>query len=907
MPEEVDDALAGFALSLEQLRGRAARPSLSQLEKLTDLAGTRLPRSTLHEKLRGVSPPDWNFVSAFVHACVVHARSEGVELSPSDQDMELWRGAYGAMLQALAGERRAKRLARAAQQRLELTQTPTSVTTVPRQLPAGVETFSGRQKELHDLDTILLGVGGRRHNASIAAICGTAGVGKTALAVHWAILAGDRFTDGQLYVDLHGYDLEHPVTPGDALTYILRGLGLAGSDIAADVAARAAQYRSMVAERRLLLVLDNAKDSEHVRLLIPGSPLCRTLVTSRDRLGGLVATHDARRLEISPLTLASSVQLLNSLIGDRAFADATSTQRLANLCVGLPLALRVAAELVAHRTDASMNYLVAELAVREDRLGMLDVGDQRTAVREVLSWSFHHLDHAAARLLRLLSIQPGHDITAQAAGALVGIDERDALRSLQVLSRAHLVESRRSGRYSMHDLLRACAGEWARETERQLDEAVARIATYYVGLSKELVERMGRHPDNLADAKAMAKESKRRLREELPNIVALSTYCARHALSHISIGLSDILAEPLLVSAHYDEAATIHGAARTAARQLQDRHAEAVAHQHLSAVFRRWGSYDESLLHASKALRLCQEASNRPGQVNAHKSLGLLYQRQGRYDEAAEHHRQALSLAIALGDRLNEANMLGNLAIVYDLAGMFKPAVDQFERAVAVFQELGNRTGEGRALSNLAIVYEREGRHAVALRTHRQAMEIMRETGDRAGEGGSLEGIGLLYFKRHDYRQALLFLTQSLAVRQECGDRAGEGATFYGLGTVHERLDQLAEAQQHYELAHDIASELNDRHLRARALYGLAQIYRKGGKYQQASATYKQSKTLAADLGDRELKTRILDGLAQLMGALGEYQDARRYWTEALEFYTSRDMLTEAQSVQRRLARIENL
>jgi DNA-binding SARP family transcriptional activator len=343
---------------------------------------------------------------------------------------------------------------------------------VPAQLPAGVPAFTGRHAELAALDTLLAGTGRHRDAAAgpaagapppgsalTCAISGTAGVGKTALALHWAHRVRARFPDGQLYLDLRGYDADQPVDPAEALARCLLALGVREGDIPRGLDERAARYRTELTGRRMLIVLDNAEAVEQVRPLLPGTPSCLVVVTSRDSLGGLVALHGAHRLDLDLLPLPDTLTLLRRLIGsDRVDAAPGAAVTLANRCARLPLALRVAAELALGRTGASLAELVAELDDEQQRLDALDPGgDPRAAVRTVFSWSYQRLPAYAGRAFQLLGQHSGPEFDAAVASALTGTGHREAARTLRLLARSHLIHPIGGGRYAMHDLLRAYA------------------------------------------------------------------------------------------------------------------------------------------------------------------------------------------------------------------------------------------------------------------------------------------------------------------------------------------------------------------------------------------------------------------------------------------------------------------
>jgi DNA-binding SARP family transcriptional activator len=354
---------------------------------------------------------------------------------------------------------------------------------VPQELPGDVAAFTGRAAELAELDRILLRPNDKAGDAKataavISAVSGTAGVGKTALAVHWAHHAAERFPDGQLYVNLRGYDPGQPMPATDALAAFLRSLGVPGQDIPPQETERSARYRSLLAGRQMLIVLDNASTVEQVRPLLPGHPDCAVVVTSRDSLAGLVARDGAVRLDLDTLTLTDAVALLHELIGGRVDAEPVAAVTLAGQCARLPLALRVAAELAAVRPGEPLANLVTELRDQRRRLDLLDAGgDPATSVRAVFSWSYQQLGAEAARMFRLLGLHPGPDISVPAAASLAAQAEPDARRLLGELAHAHLIAEHVPGRYAFHDLLRPYAADQchALDSQDEREAAIGRV------------------------------------------------------------------------------------------------------------------------------------------------------------------------------------------------------------------------------------------------------------------------------------------------------------------------------------------------------------------------------------------------------------------------------------------------
>jgi len=376
---------------------------------------------------------------------------------------------------------------------------------VPAQLPADVDLFTGRAGELAELDRLLTvtppqtgapdAVGGASTAVVISAVSGTAGVGKTALALRWAHRVRAGFPDGQLYVNLRGYDPDQPVSPADALARFLRALGVAGADIPLEVDERAASYRSLLDGQRILIVLDNAATVEQVRPLLPGTPSALVVVTSRDALAGLVARDGARRLDLDLLPPQDAVALLGALIEERVAAEPDAAAALAGQCARLPLALRIAAELAATRPTTPLATLVAELADEQRRLELLDAGgDPRTAVRAVFSWSYLHLPAEAAWAFRLLGPHPGPDLDPYATAALTHTTMEQAQHLLNVLARAHLIGPTGPGRYGMHDLLRAYAIDLTstEDAENERRAALTRLFDHYLATACAAMDTL--HP-----------------------------------------------------------------------------------------------------------------------------------------------------------------------------------------------------------------------------------------------------------------------------------------------------------------------------------------------------------------------------------------------------------------------------
>jgi len=667
----------------------------------------------------------------------------------------------------------------------------------PAQLPPDVRAFGGRAVELTALDELLL----ERRSAGalvVAAVSGTAGVGKTALAVHWAHRVHSAFPDGQLYVDLHGYGPEQPLRAVDVLGRMLAAVGVASSELPPDGDQRAGLYRTLLDGRRMLIVLDNAASSEQVRLLLPGSPTCLVLVTSRNSLVRLVAVHGARRIKLNPLPQRDAVALLGTLIGPRVATEPDAAGALADRCDRLPLALRVAAELAAARPGIPLSDLVSELADERRRLDLLDVdGDPRSGVRAVLSWSYRHLDGEAARAFRLLGLLPGHDIDTYGIAALVGTDLDTARVLAARLAHASLVHPVGTGRYGMHNLLWSYARLLASESDPQQVQrfAMARLASYQLaaaGAAGDALFGAATHQDD--DQQATDSPSDRPmpafvssadalawLDSERPALTAGSRLAVADGRSRDAIALSRLLSRYLNIGGHHSEALVVHGNACAAAEATGDVPAEAEALADLGATWAGQGRFTEAAAQLQRALALRQQLKDRGGQAAILSSLGAVHAAIGTFDVAAEQLERALVLFTELDDPAGEARVRSNLSGVAVARRRHTEAGEQLERALALFRKAGDESGAARVLSNLGDVRAGQGRIDEGARQLEEALALFRRTGDRVGEAHTIRGIADLLVRQGRGREATDRYERALALFQDIGDQAEEARTTHAL------------------------------------------------------------------------------------------------------------------------------
>jgi DNA-binding SARP family transcriptional activator/tetratricopeptide (TPR) repeat protein len=700
------------------------------------------------------------------------------------------------------------------------------------QLPGDVFGFAGRDAELLALDGLL--ATGSQTAVPIGVVSGTAGVGKTALAVRWAHRVRSRFPDGQLYLDLHGYDSQRPVPAGEALSRLLEALGVGGADIPLDVDARVVRFRAETADRRMLLLLDNAASVDQVRSLLPGTPTCLALVTSRNSLAGLVAVHGARRFDVDPLPADDAARLLHTLIGERVARAPEAAARLADQCARLPLALRVAAELAVARPAAELADLAAELVDRQRRLRLLDPGDDpRAAVRTVLSWSYLHLDPDAALAFRRLGLHPGPDFDAPAVAALTDSDLGRARRALHTLARNSLVHTMAGGRFGAHDLLRAYATELAEELDPAVERATAtaRLLDHHLAVASTAMDalfpaerpyrpRTGPVPayaPRLTDADS----ARAWLSVEGPSLVAFCLYAAEHDRPGYAVDLAATLYR-YLEGGRYTDALTMHTAALAAARRTGDPAMLGGALTNLGAMHRLLGNYGTASRHLRDAIALHERTGDRYGAARAMSNLGIVEERVGRYESAARYQHEALDMHRRLGNRYGEAATLLNLGNVYTRPGQYPRAAEYLAGALELFRELGDRVGAASALTNLGDVAASLGRYPDAASYLAEARDLFQASNHRYGEAVTLCNLGRMHTRIGGWREATQYLRTALEIFRGIGHRYGEASALNGLGETLHTAGRPEEARAAHTTALEIATGTGDDDEQDRARAGLA-------------------------------------------------------------------------------------
>ncbi|MFD8143924.1 BTAD domain-containing putative transcriptional regulator [Streptomyces sp. NPDC059708] len=627
----------------------------------------------------------------------------------------------------------------------------------PAQLPPDVRHFSGRRAQLDRLDALLDEA--RRHaGTGPVVLSGPGGVGKTALAVHWAHRVRADFPDGQLHVNLRGFAPDGTaVTPAQALRGLLEGLGVPRERLPVTQEARVALFRTLTDGRRLLILLDNARDSAQVRPLLSGSATSLTLVTSRDQLLGLVAVEGAQPVPLCVMPPAEARELLAARVGPgRVLADPRALDEAVELTAGLPLALAVVGARAAVSPALGLDRLVERLR-RARGLDAFTGSDALSDVRAVLSWSYETLSADAARLFRLLAVHPGPDVSAPVAASLAAVPPYRAHKLLTELTQANLVTEGADGRYAFHDLLRAYATELGElgDPGPSRRAALERLVEHFLRTARRAALLLephlapldipgggtpgaGVHPEHLVDAS----EAREWFSAEHAALVKTVGSAAAAGLDLMCWQLAHTLQTHLLWGGYWEDSATVQTAALEAAERLDDAAARAKAHRGLAAALRDSAREGEAHTHLQRALGLFTSQGDPLGRAEVHLDLAGWHERQGRREEALHHNERALGFFRTAGDRAGEAKALNNVGRFQALLGHHAEALAMCEAARRVFEELGDRRSLALTWDSIGLVHRETGDPDQAAHCFRIAVEGLRTVGSPHCEAVALDHLG---------------------------------------------------------------------------------------------------------------------------------------------------------------------
>jgi DNA-binding SARP family transcriptional activator/tetratricopeptide (TPR) repeat protein len=667
--------------------------------------------------------------------------------------------------------------------------------TVPQGLPPALTHLVGREPELRRLDALASLASGPGSAAVTTVIVGTAGIGKTALALHWARRVVSQFPDGQLHLNLQGFAPDAtPTTPAEGIGLFIEALR-PNTPVPSGLSARVNLYRALTAGRRLLIVLDNVRDADQVRGLLPGSPGSMVVITSRDWLAGLAVTEGAELIAVDALSGDGARALVASRVGARrAATQASAVTEITELCGRLPLALAVVAAKAAARPGQPLAQLADELRDPARRLDALDAGEASASVRSVLSWSYTCLMTPEASLFRLAALHPGPDAAANALASLAGIPARQAISTLEELERVNMIAQTADRRYSMHDLLRSYGLERAKaeETDRQRHAATARLLDYYLHAAHAMSlvlhphrpdvplapRQPGAVPEELADypqAWAWAEA-------EYQSVLGVVTLAARDGFAAHAWRLAWAWETFLSRRGRWDELAEIQRLALDAARRDGDPVGQAHATCGLGWTFALQGDYERGHAHLDEAARLFGQLGDVAGEARACVRAGNALWRQQRHDEARRLAERALGLFRRCGDLAGQAGTLNNIGLHYVHLGAYQEGIEHCEQGLALFRRLGYRRGEANALDSLGEAYRHLGRTTEAVACLQQALSVFRELGDQYNQAEILTHLASAHQADSDARAARDCLRQALAILTELNhpDTVRVGALLQG-------------------------------------------------------------------------------------------------------------------------------
>ncbi|MEV4228954.1 BTAD domain-containing putative transcriptional regulator [Streptomyces bobili] len=756
---------------------------------------------------------------------------------------------------------------------------------VPRQLPREPRRFVGRSSHLRLLDAC------RRQAEELVLIVGPAGVGKTALALHWAHRIAGGFPDGQLFLDMRGFDGSEPMTPQEALPLLLQGLGCASRDIPLGWEAQAALYRTVLAERRILVVLDDVADASYVRDLLPASNGSLTLVTSRHKLNGLVTLDGAFRVSCDVLDSGEALELISAAVGpDAVAADLESATRLMELCDHLPLALCVASSWISDRPGSIRDY-VRELAER-GRLARLHVeGEESVAVRAALDLSYGGLSDEARRAFRLLGLMAGTGRSSAAAGAGAGIDERRMSDLLRLAQRVHLLRDAGGGRSAWHDLVHEYARDRsvAEDAESERGAAIERILDHYLQSVVNVARVCGLYvpwacppPVDWSRPRAFGTpdEAYAWFESEWEDIAAAIGHAAEHGPARFAWQLVDALLDLFHHRRPMSDWIRLAAVAREAAEKSGN--LEGQAAMHLSAGNARWrnGDLRGALTEYEAAEILACGAGWLFGEAASLQGKGVTLKLLGKPQEVPPLYRRCLDIYRLLGVTKSAEIMLINMASLYYSLGRLAEAEDAVTEALSLIGEGGGHP-HSMALVNLALILQEQARFAEAMVVLRKCFRVSRDSGSVYGEAVALETLGRVFDDAGDSARAILAYEDALALSRRVGNRNCEVDSLVGLARVKVRISRPDEAARHLDDAREIAERTGHRTGLVEILLAHATVCCARGGYDDAITHLGHATQLAVE-GTPLALPRILTLTALVLLETGAVADALREAQEAV-------------------------
>jgi tetratricopeptide (TPR) repeat protein/transcriptional regulator with XRE-family HTH domain len=620
----------------------------------------------------------------------------------------------------------------------------------PQQLPPDLAAFRGHEDVLARVHGFTPLVTNQASNVVITAVGGMAGVGKTTLAVHWAHQVTEQFPDGQLYVDLRGFDPSgQALDPGEALGGFLSALGVPSNTIPQSTEQRSALFREQCASRDMVVVLDNAQTAEQVRPLLPASSRCLTIITSRNQLTGLVVAEDASLISLDVWTEAEALEALAARIGDeRSAAEPEAGARLVNLCGRLPLAIAVVAAHLGAAPDMPLRVAVRELQEAQSRLDPLSTDDPRVDVRGVFSWSYHALSPMAARFFRRLGVHPGPALCAEAAASVAGESMPTSRRLLRELTWASLLSRDGEGRYVLHDLVRAYAAELLDQEGDDRFEAERRVIDYFRhnadGANRALVTRPTVElTESPAEGVVLVPFDDRMRAMDWYRLEERSIMAALHTMEdprllHSRMNLATHLVTYFSAQGQWADEIAARQIALDAALVLGEPVAITENSASVARALAEIGQAERADEQVDLMLRHIDSLSLQ-GQANTERSIGWVRGRQGRHSEALHHARTALGLYRRLPDVNHVARELNAVGWYLALLGRYREALAMCEEAIPILQRTGNRRSEAATWDSIGFARHHLGDLDAAVTDYKRSLRLYEEVLDRYNQAEVLD------------------------------------------------------------------------------------------------------------------------------------------------------------------------
>ncbi|MGH3904695.1 MAG: tetratricopeptide repeat protein [Pseudonocardiaceae bacterium] len=725
---------------------------------------------------------------------------------------------------------------------------------VPRDLIADIKDFVGQTDYIESLDQWLSTVDPHPH-AVIAVISGAPGVGKTALAVRWGHQVREHFPDGDLYIDLRGYSPDVPIEPHDAIGVLLRRLGVSPQEVPQAANERASLYRTVLHDKKVLIILDNVATAQQIELLLPGSRSCVVVVTSRDNLPALRELHDTHHIILEPLPVNDAIQLLHLLVGSRVAEEPTAARIIAEACARLPLVLRIAAGVIVDLPQTTLGELAHELSSAATLLDAADeADDERISIRAVLSWSYRSLTEQAAQLFRLLDSIPAEEVTVYAVSAALNVGQEIGARVLRRLRRAHLIEEPKPGRFKMHDLIRAYAAEVAAVTDSRenLDAASIRVVDYYLYTANDAMNSMYPHERERRPIIAPIStptpdfnepsDARRWVDTERANLLLVALWAKD--VADYGINYSRVLHRDLEVTGFYEEGVTLHTIARTNAQRIGDPIAEGSAYTRLGVMQWRMDSYDEAEGSFTSAIEVTT----------------------GLDAEEAPHIQLAAT---------------GNFALVHALKEEWPPAILLFERALEISRDIGNPAQIAFSLTNLGMCNNERGTYSAALPFFHESLTYHKRCGNRNGIAITLDGLGECYSNLGRIRAAKASLLRAIDIHTSVGDREGEARASHNLARVLMHEDPK-EALRRVERAIQISQVLKITHLQVRSMTTQAELLTSHNNYDLAIDVVDKTAKLAARLPGNMTRAKVMRVYGDALALAKHPAEAVEKWNHAM-------------------------